>query len=376
MKTLTKSNIGIAAAVIVAIFAAVMLIVPGFAHAQYYGAPYHYGPDPYSTYNPGGFYSPTAMSYTVPVPVQVPVYVQAPVYLQPLTLSCSANVTSSNIGQTVIWSAYASGGQGNYYYTWNGTDGLRGNDRTAFITYTQPGQKYASVTVYSGGQSITQNCVNSIAVYAPIPVFQPVITPVYTPVQTYPIIAQRSLDVGCFADPNSGSINQPVTWNAEVTGGVAPYRFSWTGTDGLYGSDKSIIKFYATSGEKYAVVTVTSADGLTTTRACSNAATIRKAATSSAPAKTATTKKIVADKVVVVSPNVTVVQKQPTQGVTQSSTQTSQNQPIVNLPNNGTQVAGVNGFSLANVPWGWVAGIVIALLFFTVVYLVFNRNKI
>ncbi|MFA6459263.1 MAG: hypothetical protein WCV79_02630 [Candidatus Paceibacterota bacterium] len=367
MNKITKIQLSYAAILVVAIFAAIMIIAPGFAHAQY-----SYGADPYSTYNYGGTWSPTQMTYPVPVVVQYPVYVPVPVYYPALSVSCSANVTSVNTGNTVVWTAYVSGGNGSYSYTWNGTDGLRGYDRTAFMRYDYAGQKYASVTVYSNGQSITQNCGNTIAVYAPVPVYQPIYTPVqvpvYTPVQ-YSQYSQRSLDVACYADPTSGSINQPVTWNAEVTGGVAPYRYSWTGSDGLYGSDKSLIKYYSTSGEKYAVVTVTGADGVISTRACSNSITIKKAATTAYVAPAKTTKKITADKVIVISPNVTVVQKQ------LASVKDVTKAPVVQLENT-TQTAGTSSFSLSDVPWAWVAILIIFLLFATVLYLVFNRQKI
>ena len=70
----------------------------------------------------------------------------------------------------------------------------------------------------------------------------------------------NGLNVGCFADPSVASINEPVTWASEVTGGVAPYTYSWSGSDGISGTQNSVIKYYDTVGQKTAILTVTSAD--------------------------------------------------------------------------------------------------------------------
>ena len=41
-----------------------------------------------------------------------------------------------------------------------------------------------------------------------------------------------------------------------------------------------------------------------------------------------------------------------------------------------TSLSAASVFSLGNVPWGWVAVLVILVLFATVLYLLFNRTKI
>jgi hypothetical protein len=61
----------------------------------------------------------------------------------------------------------------------------------------------------------------------------------------------------------------------------------------------------------------------------------------------------------------------PTQPVQQPVQQV---QPNTNQNPNGLSAAAL--FSLKNVPWGWVAILIILVLFATVVYLIFNRPKI
>ena len=145
--------------------------------------------------------------------------------------------------------------------------------------------KTASVTVYSNGQSVSVNCLSTVNVYGSYAYQQPVVYQqpiVYQQPTTYvqqPTIAynqpSNGLDIGCYADPTTAVANQPVTWSAEATGGVGPYTYTWSGSDGLSGSGSSITQYYATGGDKSAIVTVTSADGQSGTRACSNSLAVR-----------------------------------------------------------------------------------------------------
>jgi len=243
-------------------------------------------------------------------------------YYSPLSVTCNANNANYNNGNSVTWNAYPSGGNGSYSYSWSGTDGIYGSNQSVYFNYSNPGSKYAYVTVYSNGQSITQACGTvNVGGYG------------YNN-------NNNGLDVACYSDPTTARVNQPATWRAEVTGGVAPYTYSWTGTNGLSGSDSTLIKYYDSVGEKSAIVTIKSADGRTATRACSTALTVRSAG-SVAPAT-------------------------PAQPAVQPAPQQQQD--------NGLSAAAL--FSLKNVPWGWVAILVILVLFATVVYLIFNRPKI
>ena len=247
-------------------------------------------------------------------------------YNYPLSVSCSADSSAVNTGRTVRWNAFVSGGSGSYNYSWNGTDGLSGSSRSTNRSYSNPGIKYASVTVWSGGQTVTQSCTNSVNVGG-----------YYTTGYQYPVYNNNSgLDIACYSDPRTVSINQPATWITEVTGGIAPYTYTWSGTDDLSGNTSSVIKYYGTSGNKTAIITVKSADGRSETRACSTSITVRGAG-STTPA------------------------------------------PTVDNGNDDESDSGLSAaalFSLKNVPWGWVAILIILVLFGTVVYLLFNRPKI
>jgi len=253
---------------------------------------------------------------TVYYPPYIPPY-NPPQYYPNLSVSCSVNTTFAPIGTSVTWTAYAFGGNGSYTYNWTGTESLYGYAQSIYRSYNNVGQKYASVTVHSDGQTITRDCSNSLTVGA----------------RTIVYAAPKHLDIGCFADPTNLKVNQPVTWSAEVTGGSAPYTYSWSGSDGLSGNQRAVTKYYGTTGNKSAVVTITSADGKTGTRACSNAAIVKSGAT-------------------------TVVAKKP---VTQAATSTIVASPV---------------FAFPNIPWCWIAVFVIIILFITILYLLFNKSKI
>ncbi len=284
-------------------------------------------------------------NYEYPPYVPPPVIVTPPPTYYPLQVSCVPNTSYTNVGTTVTWTANVyggsyNGGYNNYNnynygtsYSWSGTDGLYGNGQTISTTYNNPGYKTATVTVYSNGQTTTQACSTSVNVTGYNYNYQ---STYYNYNNVYGS-NNSGLNIGCYSDPQTASINQPITWSVEVTGGVGPYTYSWSGTDGLSGTGVSAIKYYNSYGEKSAIVSVTSADGKTGTRACSNTLNVRR-------------------------PGGVVTQPAPTQVV-----------PVQNQ-NNGQSAAAF--FSLQNIPWGWVAILIILVLFATIMYLIFNRPKI
>ncbi len=80
---------------------------------------------------------------------------------QTLSVSCTFSPTAVTTGQTVTWSASASGGTGSYGYSWSGTDGLSGSSQTIQKSYSTAGTKTGSVQVTSGGQSNSASCTGS-----------------------------------------------------------------------------------------------------------------------------------------------------------------------------------------------------------------------
>lgn len=308
------------------------------------------GGSPTVAYDYGSSY-PSYQSY----PTYYPTY---PTYYptQQLTGNCYSISTTANTGQSVVWYAAASGGNGNYIYSWNGTDGFSGYGSSISTTYNYPGTKIANVTITSQGQTIHIGCTNSVIVYGSnynnnYPYnynnysynnnYQNYQTPIYdqTPVYNYNNYSNGNLQVGCAVDATSVVIGNPVTWSVEVAGGAAPYTYSWTGSDGFHGSQASVVTSYITTGSKNATVTVTSADGRNASASCSNA--------------------------------VNVVAHGGNGG-----TGGNGNTTTVTKTTTDTGLSASSLFSLSNIPWGWVAVLVILVLFGTIVYLIFNKNKI
>ena len=291
-------------------------------------------------------------AYNYPV-YTAPVYT-APTY-QSLSVSCTPNITYTTTGSTVTWSANVYGGtgynNGSYYnnyptYSWSGTDLSYGynNSQTMSVTYSTPGYKTASVTVTLNGQTATQTCSNTVNVTGYQYNYNNNYNSNYTYTNTNVSSNNNGLNVGCYSDPTRASLNQPVTWSVEVTGGTGPYTYSWSGSDGLTGTGSTLIKYYNAYGEKSAIVSVSSADGKTSTRACSNTVSIARPGGS-------------------------------VSGTTNTTTNTNATTTInSNTNQNGQSAAAL--FSLQNVPWGWIAILIILILFATVMYLIFNRPKI
>jgi hypothetical protein len=85
-----------------------------------------------------------------------------PTYPTYLEGSCSASPYNAQVGSNVYWSASAYGGSSGYSYHWTGTDNLYGYGSNANMVYYTPGYKTATVTISSGGQSITRTCSTNV----------------------------------------------------------------------------------------------------------------------------------------------------------------------------------------------------------------------
>jgi hypothetical protein len=80
-----------------------------------------------------------------------------------LGVTCYGNPSSLDTGERVRWYANAFGGNGDYNYTWTGSNGLDSTSQNPSKTYSSTGQKQAVVTVESNGLYATQTC--SVNVY-------------------------------------------------------------------------------------------------------------------------------------------------------------------------------------------------------------------
>jgi len=164
--------------------------------------------------------------------------------VNPLSVTCSANPSSVNYGQTVNYSASVSGGTGGYSYNWSGPN-LSSYGQTASATYYTTGQQYATVTVTSGGQSGSATCYSTVNNQQ----------------------NNQNLTAYCFANPTVANINNTVTWTAQASGGNGSYYYSWSGAN-LSGNGQTVYQSYPYAGTQNATLMVTS-NGQTAYANCS-----------------------------------------------------------------------------------------------------------
>lgn len=174
-------------------------------------------------------------------------------YVYPLQVSCHPNTYVAQANTVVVWSASGYGGNGNYTYSWSGTDGLSGNTISVLNNYSTAGTKTASLTVTSSdGQTVTANC-GSLYVYPP----QGSYNPYY-----------GSLSGSCSANVSSAQVGTTIDWSAYAVGGNGVYTYSWSDSDGYTSFGQYLSRFYTYAGQKNMTLTITS-NGESITRTCS-----------------------------------------------------------------------------------------------------------
>ena len=146
---------------------------------------------------------------------------------------CSANPSNVNINETTTWTAYPTGGTGGYTYSWSGD--ASGTSQNIPRSYSSAGTRYSSVTITSGGQSVTRNCQVNVNTYT-----------------------SANLSVSCSVNNSNPNINDYVYWNSSIAGGSGNYYYYWSGTDNLSGNSSSISRRYDYAGTKYATINVVS----------------------------------------------------------------------------------------------------------------------
>lgn len=181
-----------------------------------------------------------------------------------LSVACTAIPLSAKTNEEVLWYSSVTGGAGNYQYFWSGTDGLSARASTVRKAYSAPGEKFATVTVTSGAQSVTVGCNRAVTIHSETPALQ---------VPTSP--AKPELRPSCFALPEKIAAGESATWFATASGlsPTEPVTYEWQGADGLVGAGPSVRRVYEGEGQKYAIVTVISGTARATT-ACTNSVTV------------------------------------------------------------------------------------------------------
>jgi hypothetical protein len=167
-----------------------------------------------------------------------------------LSVICAVSPNSAKIGDTVNWHSQVSGGTGIYTYNWSGTDGLSGQTAEVVKSYSTVGHKTGTVTVTSGSETVSATCDISITDVPPPP-----------PPSDWTAV--------CEADATAVKVGSAVTYRAVVSGGVGPFTYSWSGTDGLTGSSQEISFTYSSAGTKTAAVVVSDGVRSVTTNLCS-----------------------------------------------------------------------------------------------------------
>ncbi len=78
---------------------------------------------------------------------------------QYLSVTCSPSNTNPRVGETVVMTAYATGGTGNYTYSWSGDAySYYSTGPTTSISASVPGTRTVTVTVRSGQEVQTRSC--------------------------------------------------------------------------------------------------------------------------------------------------------------------------------------------------------------------------
>lgn len=259
----------------------------------------------------------------------------------PLVVSCSANTTFAPVGSSVIWQSSVSGGNGQYSYNWAGTDIQRATDSSMNVYYNSIGQKNASVTVSSGGQTITQICSNVVNVgvsnytnYGTYGQYQ-----VSNYGTTQPVL-NNGFQIACYPDKVSAKTGTNVTWSVEA---IAPYgtniiSYIWDGSENLSGGQMSTMIKYGTTGVKSANITVVASNGQRANQVCGSSVNISNTIASNSNS-----------------------------GIAKSSNTSKSS-------NSDLSASAI--LSLGSVPWALVGILIIIILLFTILYLIFNRKKI
>src|SRR5207249_3844614 len=154
----------------------------------------------------------------------------------PLTASFRYSPSSPQTGQTITFTASASGGTPAYVFNWSFGDGSVATGNPSLHTYTSSGSYNVTVTVTDANGSVSYSS-QAIRVAA-----LPTVSFTYGPM--------------------SPETSSPVTFNARTTGGVGPFTFSWSFGDGNLSVINPASHTYSTPGSFTVTLTATDSDGV------------------------------------------------------------------------------------------------------------------
>ena len=155
----------------------------------------------------------------------------------PLSASFTNSPTTPMVGQSDRFTATASGGVSPYAYAWSFGDGSTGSGASVTHTYSAAGSYTVALTVTDSATPTAdkQTVTKSVAVAAPSP------PPLGASITYSP------------ANPVAGQI---ITFSASATGGVSPYSYNWSFSDGTTGVGQFTSHSYSAQGTYTVTVTV------------------------------------------------------------------------------------------------------------------------
>ncbi len=198
-------------------------------------------------------------------------------------VTTNSNNTNSNINSGTITTAPASTGattisaspQGAIYSTGTNPAPTIVNNNNSSATISNP-----NPVVVQQQTPLYYNQVYAQPIYTQPVYTQPTyydynryFSPTYVNPNSYNTVYYSPLTVSCSANTTFAPTGTTVTWTAYPSGASGSYSYSWSGTDGMYGSYSSLSTYYNTPGVKYAYVTVYS-NGQQTNVQCSNSVTV------------------------------------------------------------------------------------------------------
>lgn len=142
----------------------------------------------------------------------------------PLSCTASASPTSGNAPLTVSFTSTSSGGTYPYTYLWNFGDGQTSNQQNTSHIYQNPG-------TYNWNFTVTDNtgnqCIKNGTVF---------------------VSAPPNFNCTASAEPASGEAPLEVHFFSSVTGGTAPYTYSWQFGDGEGSNQQNPVHTYTIEG--------------------------------------------------------------------------------------------------------------------------------
>jgi hypothetical protein len=177
----------------------------------------------------------------------------SPAPVSKLKLACETNLTTVAVDEPVEFKAIASGGRGNYKYSWyGGTDFPTSTEFSSInVFFPETGTSSVSVQVKSGSQKKRVDC--------------PVVE----------ISAPTPLEVSCAVDDTSVDVGETVVWKAQVSGGTGFYTYLWSGNDEVDGAtEQDVIVSYDDDGTYRSELKVTSGSQSKTV-SCENRVRVR-----------------------------------------------------------------------------------------------------